>query len=246
MNSMIFQRYEIKYLLSFRQYQSILPVIKEYMVPDIHGKSSIQSLYFDTEDSLLIRRSLEKPEYKEKLRLRSYGLVKEGDPVFLEIKKKSGGIVYKRRISLTEEEAQIYIYSYNVHAKTQIGKEIAYFKRLYQSLKPAILLIYDRTAYCEKGGALRITFDSNIRYRQEAFSLTEGLYGTRLLDEEQILMEVKTDAAIPLWLSHLLCRNQIFKTNFSKYGEAYKKIMTKNKEEQAWMNFSAQYLTAQR
>lgn len=246
MSSMIFQRYEIKYLLSVWQYQSILPVIKEYMEPDMHGKSTIQSLYFDTEDSLLIRRSLEKPAYKEKLRLRSYGLVKDKEAVFLEIKKKSDGIVYKRRISLTEEEAQAYIYSYNVHAKTQIGKEIAYFKRLYCSLRPVILLIYDRMAFCENTSDLRITFDSNIRYRRTDLSLTKGLYGTRLLDEKQILMEVKTGRAIPLWLSHLLCQNQIFKTSFSKYGEAYKRIKNKIKEEELWKNFSAQYFLAQK
>ena len=71
-----FKRYELKFLLNDEQYNSILPVIHQYMNPDkycVGGKEyGIYNIYYDTDDNYLIRTSLEKPYYKEKIRLRSY------------------------------------------------------------------------------------------------------------------------------------------------------------------------------
>lgn len=172
----------------------------------------------------MIRQSIEKPAFKEKLRLRSYGLLKKDQLAFLEMKRKSERVVYKRRVKMTEDEAFDFIAYKNDGFDDQISKELKYFRDFYQELKPTILLLYDREAYYLDN--LRVTFDTNIRYRLEDLNLSSSLEGT-LLDEGIIIMEVKTIGAIPLWLVKLLSDNQIYKTSYSKYGTAYKKLMCK-------------------
>lgn len=226
----VFKRYELKYLLNLQQYHFLIELISRQLHKDAYGEYTVQSLYYDTENQLLTRRSIEKPEYKEKLRLRSYGLADKHQDVFLEIKKKVQGVVYKRRIALPEEKAQSFIYGVNLQATGQIEKEIAYFKRMYPSLRPYILILYDRTAF--SGKDLRITFDKNIRYRQDGLRLDKDLSGIPMLEDNQVLMEIKTGYALPLWLVKSFSEYQIYKTNFSKIGQAYKLIHTK--EETQW------------
>lgn len=220
----VFHRLEYKYVLSLEQYNSIINKIKEVLKEDEHGSTTIQSLYFDTPNYRLIRQSIEKPAFKEKLRLRSYGLLKKDQLAFLEMKRKSERVVYKRRVKMTEDEAFDFIAYKNDGFDDQISKELKYFRDFYQELKPTILLLYDREAYYLDN--LRVTFDTNIRYRLEDLNLSSSLEGT-LLDEGIIIMEVKTIGAIPLWLVKLLSDNQIYKTSYSKYGTAYKKLMCK-------------------
>lgn len=196
------------------------------MEPDKFGKSKICNIYFDTPDNILIRRSLEKPMYKEKLRLRSYGRVDEEENVFLEIKKKYDGIVYKRRIVLSEKEAMNYICNgIELSKQNQISREIDYFTSLYKNLSPVIYVSYDREAfYAKKDSDFRMTFDENIIWRDYNLSLTEGAYGKQLIDEDTVIMEIKTSKAIPLWLVKFLSENMIYKTSFSKYGNIYKEM----------------------
>lgn len=215
MNICVFKRYELKYLLDEEQYENVLRAAEGYLKADKYGQSTIQSLYYDTDNFRLARRSLERPPYKEKLRLRSYGLAKDGDTLFLELKRKSDGVVYKRRIEISDEAARSRDFG-----DSQIGKEIAYFFGFYNDLSPKILLLYDRTAYFGKGD-LRVTFDKNIRYRTDRLSLSSGLDGKPIRTDGKILMEIKTGTAIPLWLAHILSGEHIAKTSFSKYGEAY-------------------------
>jgi len=223
LHSFVFERYEIKYLITKEQYDSISEIIAQNMEEDSHGRSTIQSLYFDTNKSLLIRQSIDKPTYKEKLRLRSYGVATKNSDVFLEIKKKYKQKVYKRRIVMNENNAHIFMNQYNPKTDTQIAKEISYMKLLYKDLEPRILLIYDRCAYSSND--LRITFDTNVRYRLNDLSLSKGLYGEKILDDNRILMEIKTSSTIPFWLARLLSDNKIYKTSFSKYKEAYQKLL---------------------
>ena len=211
----VFKRYELKYVLTSSQYETVLARTKQYLKPDEYGRTTIQSLYYDTDDFRLIRRSIEKPEYKEKLRLRSYGLAGADDKVYLELKKKYLGVVYKRRIETTPAAL-----ASRETDGGQIGKEIEYFRAFYGNLGPKALLIYDREAYLGDGD-LRVTFDHNVRYRTEALTLDEELYGTPLFMRGEVLMEIKTSAAIPLWFTKILCDEKIYKTSFSKYGTAY-------------------------
>lgn len=217
MSISVFKRYELKYILSRKQYNNIIQEIQQRLIPDKYGKTTIQSLYFDRDDNLLVRRSIEKPVYKEKLRLRSYGLVSKNDPVFFELKKKSEGVVFKRRIKVTSED----VFNNNF-GDSQIAKEIKYFMSYYGNLNPKMLLLYDRSAYFGED-ELRVTFDENIRYRTTRLNLTAGLDGILLNQNDLILMEIKMNKAMPLWLSKLLSQEKIYKTSFSKYGEAYKK-----------------------
>ena len=226
----VFKRHEIKYMLTPSQYKTVLKKIGEQLSVDEYGETTIQSLYYDTDTWRLIRDSIERPFYKEKLRARSYGLAKPDGKVFLELKKKCDHVVFKRRICLKEKELAPLI-NMGVNADGgQIEKEIRYFCRFYGGLKPSMLLLYDRTAYLETGSDLRVTFDRNIRYRTERLSLCSGLDGTLLLPEGEVLLEIKTGGAYPTWLIGLLNGNGIYKTSFSKYGAAYIREQKAKKE----------------
>ena len=224
----VFERVERKFLLTPSQYEGLMRVLPEYMQADQYGESTILSLYLDTADSLLIRRSLEKPVYKEKLRLRSYGVPGDGDNVFLEVKKKVQGVVYKRRICLPLARAmECLAREFIPAAGGQIGREIAYMLRRYR-LRPAVLLAYDRTAYAEMEPSpdrLRITIDRNIRSRRTDLDLRLGAEGEPLLSPGMRLMEVKTARAIPMWLCAALDQYGIRQTSFSKYGRVYERSL---------------------
>lgn len=225
-NQMTFQRYEFKYLMDFRQLQAVLAAMAPHMVPDEYSHSSIRNLYLDTPDYRLIRRSLEKPVYKEKLRVRSYGQAGEHDPVFMELKKKYLSVVYKRRISIPQDEAMACIDGRLPWQDSQIGRELAYTMGFYQSLRPAVFLSYERDSFRGvKDEELRVTFDSEIRYRQDELTLDSDTWGTSILPSGHVLMELKVAGGLPLWMAHVLSEQGIFKTSFSKYGAAYQDIM---------------------
>lgn len=225
---MTFKRYEMKYLLNRQQKACVLQMMSPYMALDEYGRGSIRNIYFDTEDFRLIRRSLEKPVYKEKLRVRSYQAATEENPVFVELKKKYDSVVYKRRLVLPEGVvAECFSKDIPLPDNSQIAREIEYFRRYYGSLSPAVFLAYEREAYYAMDGSdFRITFDENILFRRNNLSLGGGVYGVPLLGPEQTLMEIKTSGGIPLWMSHALTMQHLFKTSFSKYGTAYQTLMT--------------------
>jgi len=223
----VFERYEKKYLMTRSQYKKLKMVLKERMEIDEYGLHTICNVYFDTPDYYLIRTSLSKPLYKEKFRLRSYGIPKENDKVFLEIKKKFDGIVYKRRIPLTLSEAEQYLYqNKRMKEQTQIGTEIDWMFERY-NLLPAVYIAYDRIAmYDKEDPNLRVTFDQNIRFRENNLHLNKGSYGQNILDDERVLMEVKIPGSMPMWMSQLFSELGIFSGSFSKYGYCYNNFMT--------------------
>lgn len=221
-DQMIFNRHEIKYLITTEQLALILEEFQKHMIEDEHGESTICSLYFDTPSFQLIRRSLEHPTYKEKLRLRSYGVANDDTKVFVELKKKYKQVVYKRRITLTEKDAMRYLLRGEIDTRTQITDEIDYFKEYYSGIAPSMLLMYKREAYYSREDRdFRVTFDRDILWRDYDLSLDKGIYGQQILEPNQILMEVKTKDAIPLWMTKILTDNHIYKKSFSKYGTAY-------------------------
>ena len=222
----VMKRYELKYLLSGAQTDYLRRRLKGHMEADAFGLTSIASLYYDTPDFRLVRASMEKPEFKEKLRLRSYGPATEDSPVFLELKRKYDGVVYKRRVQTTIPRAEGFLAGTERMGDGQIGRELTYFRDFYRNLEPACLIIYDRTAYFQPDGDLRLTVDSCPRYRTEDLSLTKGMEGIPLLGEGQSILEVKVQQAMPLWLSAILSEGGIYKTGFSKYGEAYRRQLT--------------------
>ena len=218
----VMKRYELKYLPDRGQTAFLIRCLKGRMEPDRYGLTSIASLYYDTPDFRLIRASLEKPAFKEKIRLRSYGIATEDSPVFLELKRKVSGIVYKRRVQATLPEVQRFFAGENgLFENRQIGGELEWFRDCHDPLRPACLIIYDRIAYFEPGGDLRLTIDFNPRYRMEAMNLTSSMDGIALRPEGDTILEIKVQGSMPLWLADILDAGQIYKSSFSKYGEAY-------------------------
>ncbi|QUO33256.1 polyphosphate polymerase domain-containing protein [Faecalicatena sp. Marseille-Q4148] len=219
----VFNRYEKKYLMPETVYEELRTQLKPYMEEDQYGLHTICNIYYDTPDDLLIRRSIEKPKYKEKLRLRSYGIPGLDSKVFLEIKKKYRKVVNKRRIELTLQEAYDYVEK-GIHPNMegQIINEIDFFLKRYP-LEKSLYLAYDRIAlFGKEDSQFRITFDQNIRSRRNFVGLENGDWGELLLPKGFYLMESKIMGATPLWFTKLLSDLDIYSTSFSKYGNIYK------------------------
>lgn len=230
----VFNRSEIKYLLTDDIYRKIRPILEDYMEVDAHSRNgefyTICNVYYDTEQHDLIRKSIEKPAYKEKLRLRSYGVVGPQDKVFLEIKKKYDGKVNKRRTSLHLEDAYRYMLTKEKpvpknYMNRQVFSEIDNLLTRYP-LKPMLYLSYDRNAYFGKeDSGFRITFDTNIRTRRREIGLDIGNYGEQLLPPGIWIMEAKAENALPLWFAKLLSTYHLYPTSISKYGTEYQKTI---------------------
>lgn len=277
----VFKRYEIKYLISTEQMQRILAVMEAYMTQDRFGHSTIRNIYFDTDDYILARHSIAKPDFKEKLRIRSYSRIDGDGEAFVELKRKFDKVVYKRRVELPEHLAMDWTCRRrqltNLQRETgrslsaaasvmpvsalaapatatltpavgtsvlqadmsipanpaaaslqssQLGSEIEYFLDYYKDLRPAVFLSYDREAFKMKDGSdFRVTFDTNILARDYDLSLTSDVYGTPVLEEGKVLMELKCSGGIPLWMTEVLSQERIYKTSFSKYGTAYTRMI---------------------
>lgn len=225
---MVFQRYEQKYLITHRQKELLLDAMRPYMSIDRYGRSTIRNVYFDTDTFRLIRRSIEAPVYKEKLRIRSYQRTSPGDEVFVELKKKYKKIVFKRRMLLPEQPAIDWLGGRGdiLLPDTQIAREIHYFRDFYGLFRPTVFLAYEREAYyCHDGGDFRVTFDENIRARTARLTTAADDAGQALLTDDAVLMEIKTVGGIPLWMISVLSEQRIFRTPFSKYGTAYREIV---------------------
>jgi len=219
----IFKRVEKKYMLTKEQYEYLTKAIAPYMSVDSYGETEIRNIYFDNADNELIETSLKKPTYKEKLRLRSYGVPKADSTVFFEIKKKYRGIVYKRRISMKLREAYDYIQTGELpcHLVGNIPVEIDYMVKRYR-LAPKAFISYKRVAYAGNTDPdLRITFDRDITSRYDDTRIESTAAGHKVLDEDRYLMEIKIPGAMPLWLAHVLSEKNIFPHSFSKFGTAH-------------------------
>lgn len=230
-----FARKEIKFLLDMNQYKSLMETIPLYMNPDkycVGGKEyGIYNIYYDTPDDYLIRESLSKPYYKEKIRLRSYySPASPNDLVFLEIKKKIGGIVTKRRVSMTLAESDEYFLSRKKpkakkYITSQVFNELDVFLDNYP-ISPKQYISYQREAFFGKDdNDFRLTFDRKITERRYDLGLDYESYGNYIIGADQRLMEVKVGNAVPDWLIEKLSELQIYKTSFSKYGRAYENFV---------------------
>lgn len=216
----IFRRVEQKYIINKYQMDELLKRIDNYIEKDEYYQSKISNIYFDNDNNDFLIESLEKPNFKVKVRLRSYNTPTMNDYVFLEIKDKVNGIVGKRRIKLTLKEFYEYINDHKIK-NTQIMKELDYYFKLF-NLKPSIFVAYDRLSYKEKNNkGLRITIDSNLRSRYDDLKLESGNFGNNYFNDELYIMEIKVLGAIPLWLVGNLSDLKIYPTSFSKVGSIY-------------------------
>lgn len=231
-----FQRFETKYVMSKEKLAALQEDLKAHLVADDHAVSTISNVYYDTPDYQVIQESMAKPYYKEKLRLRSYeAQPNQASQVFLEIKKKVRKIVYKRRITANLEDAETYMMGMDSQLEdSQIRQEIDWLQERFGQLKPMMYIYYDR--YSMKGiedSQVRVTIDHNLLYRDSNVSLDGGIYGDRLLPEDQVIMEIKIPGAFPMWLVDLLNKHEIYPNSFSKYGMAFKKVRQRTLQELA-------------
>ena len=210
-----------------KQYESFLKKINDYVEEDKYFKYKICSIYFDTNNYDLIRNSLEKPIYKEKVRIRSYGKVENEDKIFFEIKKKYKVITNKRRITLTYENLKNYLNKNKIpdNSNIQIFNELDYLMNYYE-LKPKVFISYDRISFISKENKnLRITFDNNLNYRLNELNLDDEKGKT--FNNDKYILEIKTLDSFPIWLVKALSELEIYPTSFSKYGSIYKNYILK-------------------
>lgn len=225
----IFRRVEKKYLLSKKDYDSLMDRIWFYITEDTYFKSNISNIYYDSCDNELIINSIDKPIFKEKVRVRSYVTPKkDDDEVFLEIKRKFKGVVGKRRVKLTLKEFYDFVEK-RKYKDSQIFRELHYIFDFYK-LQPMMFVGYDRLSYKGKDDEnLRITFDSNLRSREDDLRLELGDHGEKYFDEDMYIMEIKTLGAMPWWLVDALSELKIYPSSFSKIGKIYcKKLEVEN------------------
>ena len=223
-----FKRYEAKYKIKQIKQKAFLAAISEYIEPAKFRKYMVQNLYYDTEDWEVIRQSIEKPLYKEKMRLRYYGnkpynkRTGEDTSLFLEMKKKYMGEVYKRRIEIPVEK----LYGKDIRdvvadEPSQISQELAFYLQT-NPVSEKLYISYQREAYTGvKEKDLRITFDTEVQYRLEELSFQSTLKGRSPLSPETVILEIKTQEGIPLWLTNALSEYKIFPVTFSKCGICY-------------------------
>lgn len=230
----VFRRYELKYMLTGEQKERIVRALRPYMSMDGYGRTVIRNIYFDTPDYILARHSIAKPDFKEKLRLRSYSRVTPDEKVFIELKRKFDHVVYKRRIAIAERDAMEWVTGAKACGHTDAGisqlcSEINYFLEYYRDLQPVMFLSYEREAYKMRPGPedqdFRVTFDENILCRDFDMSLQSEAYGTPILGEGRVLMELKCSGGMPVWMAGILSEERLYKTSFSKYGTAYTELV---------------------
>ncbi|MBE6672117.1 MAG: polyphosphate polymerase domain-containing protein [Ruminococcaceae bacterium] len=228
-----FKRYEKKFLISEEQCQLLLERLDGRMVPDKYPHSTITNIYYDTPEFQIIRRSIDKPLYKEKLRLRSYGVPGESGRVFVEIKKKFKGVVYKRRVDMTLAQAREYLSGRARPPKeSQITREIDYFLKFYKGIGPAMYISYERDSFASPtDSVLRITLDRQIIWRENDLDLAKGIYGEEILPPDSVLMEIKVPGVFPIWLVRILDDLKIKPISYSKYGTIFQVSRKRHLEE---------------
>ena len=237
-----FARKETKYVLSQTQYSCFMDRIGDVLEEEPFGRSAISSLYYDTKTFELINRSMEKPRYKEKLRIRSYGEYRPDAAVFAELKTKFKGIVYKRRVQLSEKAAYLFMNGkpyeqaqlefplaaekrtihHSAQVDTQIAREIEACVARHPGLRPAMMVIVDRLPlHTTDGSGVRITYDFNARYRTDELAFSRGLHGEPIMPNDEVILEIKCQGAYPLWLVRALNEVKAYARPCSKYAMAY-------------------------
>ena len=237
-----FERKETKYLLTPEQYRQFRELVGGLLADDEYPRSIISSLYYDTPEDRLINRSMEKPRYKEKLRIRAYGCANASQPVYVELKKKFKGIVYKRRVAMSMPAAYAFMdgmpyrevverfpladpamqadaFSFK---SMQIASEIAFTRDRYPDLRPAMMIVTNRLALrSTEGSDVRVTFDLNPVWRDTELGFGYGFDGTPIHADGRVIMEIKCLGAYPLWLVDALSQCKVYPQSSSKYGKAY-------------------------
>lgn len=236
MMSLVFNRFEKKYVLSIDVYHEILDKLLLKMNLDKNNVDEfmkVQSIYFDTDNNDYIRNSISKPYYKEKIRIRGYNFIDSDSELFLEVKRKIDGKVNKRRTNIKLSDIDNLIENNtieynNEYMNKQVLNEINYILNR-DHLLPKLFVSYERCALVDNHSDLRITFDKNITGSSNKISFNIKT-DQQLLNSKLMIMEVKTCYGMPRWLLEIIENNDIKKASFSKYGTSYKNELLKRKD----------------
>lgn len=221
-----FRRVEKKYVLTEETAARVMERLLPYMDEDQYGRHTIRNIYYDTDDYALIRRSIQKPVYKEKFRLRGYSTAEDAQLTFAELKKKYKGVVYKRRVAGSAQDIDRLLQGGWLEGEdAQTQREIHWFLGAYRPM-PRVFIGYERDAFfCREDPLLRVTFDRHIRWRQDDLTLAGGDAGALVLPDDPVVMEVKIADAAPLWLARLFSELGVYPASFSKYGTCYQRYI---------------------
>lgn len=243
-----FERKEKKYVLSEETLARFMQLVGDKFDDDQYAHSTISSLYYDTPQYSMINRSIEKPLYKEKLRIRCYDAPRDEAGVFVELKKKFKGIVYKRRIRMSIEGGQAYLEGTPYSEASLFGsalesqkmdtikqqniREIDACLDRHGKVDPAIMVVVERHSIRSTDGSkLRITFDRNARWRAHNLQFDTDYEGTPIFSNGEIIMEIKALGSYPLWLVRALNEIEAYPVSCSKVGLAYKALCTARRPE---------------
>ena len=225
-----FNRYELKYLLDVDFAEEVMKRLEAYMVPDSHGDKYgnyvLSSLYYDSDDFHFYWEKVEGLRYRRKLRIRLYEDGKkltDTSKVYVEIKQRLDRVTQKRRIILPYKKAlelcdQRIPLHFDNERDQMIGEEIHSMTHVYD-LKPQCITSYHRRAFngTEYDPGLRVTFDTNLRYRRNNLDLAAKQLGPFMLAPHRCVMEIKVNDRIPYWLTELAADQNFQLIRVSKY-----------------------------
>lgn len=236
----VFTRHELKFLIDRHTYGKIYKALMPYLVVDQHankqGYYTVSNIYYDTKDDLFHYEKMKGQDFRQKLRLRTYGHSDLDSESYLEIKKKHKGLVNKRRTALRLRDAYRFLEVDEIDnndlidntnaSNIQILKEVAFLKKFY-TLEPKVALCYERQAFQGKeDNELRITFDDNLRKRHHNLRLELGSEGASYVSRDIFVLEIKVNDTIPLWLARILSQFSCSVQSFSKYSTSHNAIDT--------------------
>ena len=209
-----FERYEKKYIISKTQASEMIAFLKLHMALDRHHNPEhivpykIHSYYLDDHEAHIIKKSIEKPSYKEKYRLRWYNDLTK---LFLEVKIKHLKRSHKKRFEITQKELELQDYRTLIKTSYHYG----YLNALtHASIEKYCLIDYERIAFDDTDKGIRVTFDFNVSYTFDNASYP-------LHDEDFVILEIKYRDAFPIFLSSYLSEHKIYSRSLSKIGRSY-------------------------
>lgn len=223
-----FNRWELKYVVKCRARDALLPIIQGHMSPDREGRPDgvyrVTSLYWDTQDYHSYRAKLDGINFRRKLRIRRYGALEtQCAAAMVEIKQRINRATQKRRVSLSYAEA-FALCEGTMPARVgelrdrQVAEEVVFLSGA-QQLRPACVVSYERRAFVGSAyePGLRITFDRDLCVGQPGGGLGPLRGARRFLPADVLILEVKSNEVVPLWVSRMLAAEGCALVRYSKY-----------------------------
>ncbi|MBI3178622.1 MAG: polyphosphate polymerase domain-containing protein [Deltaproteobacteria bacterium] len=228
-----FNRYELKYIITSSDRDRLLPTIEAYMQPDREGGPAgtyrVTSLYYDSADFACYRSKLDGINYRRKLRIRRYGALETApgvDPLaMVEIKQRINRTTQKRRLATSLSKAYELCEGISIPEDLRanpldraVAEEVLFLAGALQ-LRPTVVIAYRRQAFAGSAfePGLRITFDSALTASDPSRGLAPLRDSLPLTREDGVILEVKANDVVPLWVSRLLAANRCTVRRFSKY-----------------------------